>query len=74
MSELDLKALMQDARNVAWHKTQQQFPFPHQMIEKRQYFAREAARQFCDRVLVGGYASLSDMPRTDDAAGEQNND
>jgi len=58
----DAAVWVQHARDVAIRKTRGQFPFPHHEHEKRVFFAREAAREFCDRVLPGGYASLTSYP------------
>jgi len=60
--EVDAEKALQRAREIALRKTEDQYPYPHHMFEKRMYFAKEAARQFCDMVLPGGYASLAHYP------------
>lgn len=57
--EVDAVKAAEMAREIATRKTAQRFPYPHHIAEKHLYFALESAKQFCDRVLPGGYSQLT---------------
>jgi hypothetical protein len=60
--EVNTEKAVERAREVAYRKTVQQIPWPECVVERRMEFAIQAAKEFCNLVLPGGYAQLTDFP------------